>query len=71
MNQLHDSEKVVGRITVRGQWDRRYRVRYEEPPEPVKVDPMREVAKVLGLVIFILVMWVAVFVYVAIAGAAQ
>lgn len=67
---LHDSEHVVGRITTRGQWDRRYRVRYEEPPKP-KVDPMREVAKILGLTIFVLAMWVAMFVYVAIAGSVQ
>ena len=70
MNPLHDSEDVVGRITTRGTWDRRYRVRYEEPPQP-KADPMREVAKMLGLVIFVLSMWVVMFVFVAIAGATQ
>ena len=64
---LHDADEVIGRIRNDGGWDRRYRIRREEP----KVDPMREVVKILGLTIFILVFWVVILGWAAIAGAAQ
>jgi hypothetical protein len=37
MNPLHDSEHVVGRITVRKTWDRRYKL-VHPPPEPTGIE---------------------------------
>lgn len=63
----HDADEVIGRIRNDGGWDRRYRIRRDEP----KVDPLREVVKILGLTIFMLVMWVVILGWAAIAGSAQ
>lgn len=69
---LRDADEVLGRIRKDGGWDRRYRTRYEELPEPEpEVDPMMNVVKIAGLVIFMLVVWIAVLLWMAIGLAAQ
>ena len=65
----HDADQVLGRIRNDGGWDRRYRNTW--PIDEPKVDPMREVVKILGLTIFVLAMWVVIFGVVAIAQASR
>lgn len=69
MTGLRDADEVVGRITRAGTWDRRYRIP-SEPIEPVRVDPMREVAEILVGMIVLLAAIVAILAWIAIAQAA-
>lgn len=49
MNPLHDSEKVVGRITRKGTWDRRYRRVYPKNPDESSIGEL--IAGILTLLI--------------------
>lgn len=66
----HDADRVVGRIRNDGGWDRRYRIKHAAP-EPVRVNPYREVVEILLGVIVILALFVGILAWVAIGTVAQ
>jgi hypothetical protein len=69
-NPLRDSEQVVGRITQAGSWDRRYRPTYA-PPEPIEVNPFREVAEIIGGTVLMCALFVGIYFLAAVAAVAQ
>jgi hypothetical protein len=62
----HDADEVIGRITTRGAWDRRYRVRYEDEDflklrsvrsvEP-DVSLFRQIVNIIALSLFVIVLF--------------
>ena len=57
--KMHDADEVVGRITIRRTWDRRYKI--EPAPEPVTIDLADALAAFAGVFV-ILFLFVALFV---------
>lgn len=63
---LHDSEDVLGRITTRGNWDRRYRIPRQAAPRPrsfmgVEIGTRDDVVELLASMFVMLEMIAAVF----------
>jgi len=56
MNQ-HDADEVIGRITTRGAWDRRYRVRYEPLPDKPTESIGRQIVNIIALALFVIVLF--------------
>lgn len=55
---IHDADKVIGRITNDGYWDRRYRVRYEERPIRLpEYDVWRKVVEIIALTVYCLILF--------------
>ena len=54
----HDADKVIGRITNDGYWDRRYRVRYEDRPIRLpEYDVWRRVVEIMALTVYVLILF--------------
>lgn len=66
---LRDADEVVGRITRKGTWDRRYKVVRPEP-EPVHVEWHDVIEALAGFVVLTL-LFAAVYIWMLIGAAAQ
>ena len=53
----HDADKVIGRITQDGYWDRRYRTRYEEPVRLPELNIGRKVIEIVALTVYCLILF--------------
>jgi len=53
----HDADKVIGRITKDGYWDRRYRIRPTIPPALPDYDLWRRVVEIIALTVYCLILF--------------
>jgi hypothetical protein len=74
----HDADEVIGRITTRGQWDRRYAHSYRDEippaiiwPEPEYQHPLKLIGVIVAQVLLLLARFVGLGMWAWIAWAAS